>query len=168
MTSIALSPRSCASVYLRLGSSIRFSRRRNHAVAIGAAVRQFPLQPLRFVFQAHPAQFTNAPDEIIRPALVFRDIVALWLFERRWHGCPPASFLLLAPGRAQRNVLKSQFRLPIDRAPFYGRNSRRSRQNLSFDSIGLPAQGYRRAPQHIAAENWLAARDLQNLRLLRR
>jgi hypothetical protein len=51
------------------------------------------------------------------------------------------TFLLLAAGRAQRNVLKSQFRLPIDRAPLYGRNSRRSRHNLSFDLLACLRKG---------------------------
>src|SRR5690348_2650760 len=142
MTSIALSPRSRASTRLRCGSSIRFARRRNHAVAIGAAARQFSLQQLRLLLQAHPAQFANALDEIIRPALVFRGIVVLWLFERHWHCCPPASFLLLAlPAVRNRDVLASQSDCRIDRAPLYGRKSRRSRQNLSFDLLACLRKG---------------------------
>src|SRR6516162_687703 len=103
MTSIALSPRPRARPCLRFGSSIRFSRRRNHAVAVGAMTRQFSLQPLRFVFQAHPAQFANAPDEIIGPALVFRGIVVLWGFERHWHGLSSRIFCCSALP-AERNA----------------------------------------------------------------
>jgi hypothetical protein len=43
--------------------------------------------------------------------------------------------LLAFPGCVQRNVLTSQLGLPIDRAPFYGRTSRRSRQHVSFDLL---------------------------------
>src|SRR6516164_6617321 len=116
MTSIALSPRPRARPCLRFGPSIRFSRRGNHAVAVGAMTRQFSLQPLRLVFQAHPAQFANAPDEIIRPALVFRGIVVLWLFERHWHGCPPASFCCSALPAERNATFTPQLGLPIDRA----------------------------------------------------
>jgi hypothetical protein len=83
--------------------------------------RQFSLQPLCFVFQAHPAQFANAPDEVIRPALVFRGIVVLWLFERHWHGCPPASFCCLALPAERNATFLRRMGLPIDRAPLYGR-----------------------------------------------
>src|SRR6516165_6845607 len=123
MTSIALSPRSRASACLRFGSSIRFPWRRNHAVAIGAAARQFSLQPLRFVFQAHPSQFANAPDQLIRPALAFRGIVVLWLFERHWHRCPPAYFCCLAlPAERNATFLHRSCACPSIARRFAGAN----------------------------------------------
>jgi hypothetical protein len=52
----------------------------------------------------------------------------------------PHSFLDL-PAYAERNVLTSRFGLPIDRAPFYGRKSRRSRQTVSFDLLACLRKG---------------------------
>jgi hypothetical protein len=126
---------------LRFGPSIRFPWRRNHAVAIGAAARQFSLQPLGFILQTHPAQFANALDEIIRSALAFRSIVALWLFERHWHGCPPAIFCrwlgrLFATRRSYIAV-----GLPNSTARRYADANHAGRQNLSFDLSGCLRKG---------------------------
>jgi hypothetical protein len=140
MTSIALSPRSRASAGLRFGPSIRFPRRRNHAVAVGASARQFSLQPLRLIFQTHPAQFANALDEIIRSTLVFRSIVALWLLERHWHCCPPAIFCCwLCRLSATRSLHRSWAAESIARR--YTAANLAGRQNLSFDLLGYLRKG---------------------------
>jgi hypothetical protein len=47
----------------------------------------------------------------------------------------PHFFVVGFAGCVQRNVLTSQLGLPIDPAPFYGRKSRRSRHNVSFDLL---------------------------------
>src|SRR5689334_15904697 len=118
MTSIALSPRSRASVHSRFGSSIRLPRRGNDAVALGASPRQFLLQPLGFLFQSHPAQFANALDQVVRPRLAFREIVWRWVFERHWHDYPPASFLFVGlPAARYATISRRNLRLPNDRAP---------------------------------------------------
>ena len=47
--------------------SIRLARYREYAVCRpGAAVHQLRLYPLRLLFQAHPAQFADQPDEFVR------------------------------------------------------------------------------------------------------
>jgi hypothetical protein len=51
-------------------------------------------------------------------------------------------FLLLGfTGYAQRNAVPSQLGPPIDRAPLYGRKSRRCRQNPSFDLLACLRKG---------------------------
>src|SRR5262249_61933810 len=114
-----------ADLHYRL--SIRSARRRNHAVAIGEAARQFALQPLGLVVHPHPAQLANALDEIVRPTLVVRG-VALWLLERHWHGYPPASFTCLVHRlRATPTSLRCGLGLPTDHAPL----SRRDRASVA-------------------------------------
>ena len=85
MTSIALSPRSCASARL----SICLARRRNDAVAIGAPLRQFSLQPLGLIVHSHPAQLANALDDIVCAALTLRGIVMFRLCKCHWQHILP-------------------------------------------------------------------------------
>jgi len=85
MTSIALSPRSCASARL----SICLPRRRNDAVAIGAPLRQFSLQPLGLIVHSHPAQLANALDDIVCAALTLRGIVMFRLCKCHWQHILP-------------------------------------------------------------------------------
>src|SRR5205807_7693731 len=89
-TSIAFPP----SKFLRgrselVPTSIGVPRRGDYAVGGGAFSGQFGLQSLRLLFHSHPAQFANAFDEIVRPALVLWRLVRLWLLERHWHERPP-------------------------------------------------------------------------------
>src|SRR5262249_901552 len=135
------SPLSLVQARLRFGSSIGLPRRRNYAVAIGAPLCQFSLQPLGLVFQSHPAQFANALDEVIRPTLAFRGILVPWLFERHWHNSPPASFVVwLCRLRALQRCYIAVG--PADRSrAARGRKSRRSRQTVSFDLLACLRKG---------------------------
>jgi hypothetical protein len=100
------------------------------------------LQPLRLIFQAHPAQFANALDEIIRPDLAFRGIVALWLFERHWHGLSSRIFLLLAlPAVRNATFLCRSCTCRSIARRFAGANRGRSRQNVSFDLLACLRKG---------------------------
>src|SRR5262249_25256144 len=62
---------------------IRLMRRRKNAIRTpDAALRQLRLYSVRLLFHAHPAQFPDQPDELIRPSLLRRNIRRLLLFER--------------------------------------------------------------------------------------
>jgi hypothetical protein len=142
-------------------TSIGVARRGDYAIGGSATPGQFGLQALRLLFHSHPAQLANAFDKIVRPALAFCRIMRLWLLERHWHERPPRyafafSFSFAPDGRNRWPQPSSTFHIgPLDdRTPQQMARQIVSasphRQLLPIDRL---AQEYRRAPQHIAAEN---------------
>jgi hypothetical protein len=64
---------------------VRFTRRCKHALRqLDIAAVELRLCSLRFLFHAHPAQFSNEPDQLVR-FLSWRLVGELLLFARHLH-----------------------------------------------------------------------------------
>ena len=65
------------------GALVRLMRRRKHAIrTTDSALRQLRLYSVRLLFHAHPAQFADQFDELVRRSLICRNVRSLLLFER--------------------------------------------------------------------------------------